>query len=80
MITVYVNRVSCPAWSVVARGWGYTACGELIHFVGDVRPMRRLGERLEATGEPVAADVDNWQIIAVDPGKKESDPPMHTWN
>ena len=64
-MTVYIDKIHCPSWSHVALGWGLNVPGDYIHFVGDAEPMRRLGEILRATGMPVAATVEDWQLLSV---------------
>lgn len=42
MITV--TRINIPAMSTIGHGWGTDETGNEIHFVGDHRPMRDIGE------------------------------------
>jgi hypothetical protein len=61
---VYVDKIHCPAWSDVAYGWGLNGLGEYIWFVGDRNPMRRVQEVLKAKRLPIAASVEDWQILS----------------
>lgn len=64
---VRVLRVNIPAMSTMGYGWGEGEDGKGVTFAGDHRPMRALGEALQAAaanGEdaPVAW-VEDWQVL-----------------
>ena len=61
---VRVVRVSVPAMSTIGYGQGIEIeTGEEIHFCGDHRSLRDLGEALRSTSEPPEAEVEPWQIL-----------------
>lgn len=55
---VTVRRVSIRPWSTVGFGWGTTEDGRTVRFLGDHRPMRHIGEAVEA-GVEVVLDWDD---------------------
>lgn len=67
MTVVHVTHVTIPAWSTLGTGIGYVEAPEGrrygVVFMGDHRPMRDLGEALEAGEEPTA-EVPNWAITS----------------
>ena len=82
-MTVWIEKIRYHRWASVALGWGRNLAGEYIHFVGDAEPMARLLERLEVARGPVAATVEDWQVLAVDDfeiHQSEPDPPAHSPN
>lgn len=52
-----------------AAGTGYAvglnARGDRIEFIGDWRSLRGLRGSIESTGQPQAAIIDPWQVLAV---------------
>ena len=61
---VYVENLKLLSGSSVAVGIGRDANGVPLSFGGDHRAMRDIGEALAATGQPVAAEVDDWQLLS----------------
>ena len=69
---VLVTKVSIPPMSTVGHGWGYSTgnCGKVcnVHFVGDQRPMRDLGEAIEWANkhdeDPPVTVVEEWQSVS----------------
>ena len=61
---VRVISVCIPAISTIGYGRGIEIeTGEEIHFCGDHRPLRYLGELLQCASEPPEAEVEAWQIL-----------------
>ena len=58
-----VVRVVVPAWSTVGIAYGIDAKGNRVRFVGDHRPMRRLGEAVQQSKEPIEVDTEDWQVL-----------------
>lgn len=52
-----------------AAGSGYaiglTPDGDRVEFMGDWRSLRALGNSIEAAGRRQPADVEEWQIVAI---------------
>ena len=46
-------------------GIGLTADGDRIEFIGDWRSLSDLGAAIEAARHPQPAEVEEWQILAV---------------
>jgi hypothetical protein len=46
-------------------GIGLTDGGDRIEFLGDWRWLSELGEAIESAGRPQPAEVEAWQILAV---------------
>lgn len=65
---VYVKGVSIAPMSTIGKAVGDDAeTGDVVVFAGDWRPMRDLGYALEAAGEPIPVEVEDWQVIARPP-------------
>lgn len=69
LIQVEVFRISVPAMSIMGHGWGRdVANNDAIHFTGDHRPMRYIGEAIEAAvandESPPVVEVEGWQILS----------------
>jgi hypothetical protein len=63
---VIIYHVSIPAMSTVGFGYGFDAAsGDEVHFVGDHRAMRGLGEALHSGAETVEVNVEDWQMISI---------------
>ena len=62
---VYVDKIHCPAWWAVAYGWGLNWPGRVHLVLRRPEPMRRIQEALKGEGLPIAASVENWQVLAV---------------
>ncbi len=61
-----VHRVTIPAWSTVGYGQGNDSEGQAWEFVGGHRPMRHLGEAVQAAGrieDLPTTDVEAWQLV-----------------
>jgi len=61
---ITVTRISIPPLSTVGYGWGVDENGREVHFAGDHRPLRDIGEALEA-GAEVVVDLEQWQVLRV---------------
>ena len=48
MGTIVVHRVHIPPLSTIGYGWGIDEDGDEVQFVGDHRPMRNIGEAVQA--------------------------------
>ena len=46
-------------------GIGLDDRGDRIEFIGDWRSLLALGETIESAGVPQAANLDEWQVLAV---------------
>jgi hypothetical protein len=64
---VRVFRVSIPALSTIGYGYGINVeTGAEVHFCGDHRPVRNLGEALRFATEPPEVEIESWQILRGD--------------
>ena len=61
---VHLDYIQLLSGSPVAIGMGHDPNGVPCSFCGDHRAMRDIGEALAATGQPVAAEVDDWQLLS----------------
>jgi len=61
-----LERVTIPASSTIGYGLGVDQHGRGVHFAGDHRPLRQLGEALAATDEPIVVEVEPWQVLAIE--------------
>lgn len=61
-MTVLVSKVEIPAYSTLGFGEGLTDEGRAVRFAGDHRMMHDLGEAV-ATGDPIEAEIESWQVI-----------------
>ena len=61
-MTLIVTKVEIPAMSSIGYGEGETEDGRTVRFAGDHRPMRDLGEAVDA-GETVEVEIESWQVI-----------------
>ena len=61
---VQVHQITLPSGSSVAFGIGHNGNGFPVSFGGDHRAMRDIGEALTATGQSVAVEVDEWQLLS----------------
>lgn len=69
-MTVYVESVAIPAYSTMGYGEGHNNAGETVRFAGDHRPMRAIGEAIDA-GEIPVVELEDWVILSID---KPQDP------
>ena len=50
-MTVYVDKIHCPAWSNIGYGSGLTAQGEYIRFVGDAAEVTDSFDRADTLNQ-----------------------------
>lgn len=71
-MSITVHRVNIPAMSTIGYGWGTNDAGEAVHFVGDHRPMRDIGEAIAAAASAddlPTVDENETTIISVTPAE-----------
>ena len=61
---VLVEKVRLSLGSTVSVGYGINKRGVAFAFVGDSRAMQALVDEIAATGRPVVASVEDWQLLA----------------
>ena len=65
-MTIMLERVTIPASSTIGHGLAVDQHGRRVHFAGDHRPLRQLGEALAAADEPILVEVEPWQVLAIE--------------
>jgi hypothetical protein len=67
---VTVTHVSIPPMSSLGYGTAMDGDGNPVHFVGDHRPMREIGEAIQRAtnaGELPTTELEDWQLQGSSP-------------